>query len=154
MQKYGAAGMLNGLRQIPVANRMKTVRHFPLLLCVLLTACQSVQTIETEKKLRSTLRTYEDVMRWGRLQKIYVLTVREPGQTVEIPDDLDNVRVMGYEVVSAPRQENEERWTQTVLIEYVKSDQQVVQSLVDDQIWELSPVTGNWYRANPIPNFN
>lgn len=112
-----------------------------------------MQAVETEKKLRNTLRIYEDVVRWGRLQKIYVLTLREPSDTVVVPDGLDNVRVMSYEVVSEPSQVDEERWTQTVAIEYVISDQQVVKSLVDNQLWELSPITGNWYRANPIPNF-
>ena len=133
---------------------MKPLRHIAVLLCVALTACQAMQARQTETKLRNTLRVYEDVVRWGQLPKIYALTLRQPGDTVASPDGLDNVRVMAYDVVVAPSQVTEERWTQTVAIEYVKTDQQVVKTLVDDQVWELSPVTGNWYRVNPIPLFH
>lgn len=132
---------------------MKIARHLIALLCVALSSCQAMRASESEKNLRNTLRVYEDVVRWGRLQKIYLLTQPEPGVKVEIPDDIDNVQIMGYEVVSGPSQVNEERWTQTVFIEYVKTDQQVVKSLVDNQLWELSPTTGSWYRANPVPLF-
>ena len=120
---------------------------------LLLAACQTLPISESEKKLRYTLKVYEDVVRWGSLSKVYALTQPEPGVMVDVPAGLDNIRVTSYETVSGPDQLAEDQWTQTVSIEYVLTDRQIVKTLLDNQLWRLSVATGGWYRENPIPPF-
>lgn len=131
----------------------------PLLAIVLLLgACQSsfVKTYlnldEVPKSLQERVKQFEGIVRWGALQKMYVFTKHEPGKPVEIPMDLDNVRVTSYELASDLAPLDPLRWTQTAVIDYVLKDRQVVRQLVDHQVW-VSDEGKNWYRENPPPRF-
>lgn len=131
----------------------------PLLAIVLLLgACQSsfVKTYlnldEVPKSLQERVKQFEGIVRWGALQKMYVFTKHEPGKPVEIPMDLDNVRVTSYELASGLAPLDPLRWTQTAVIDYVLKDRQVVRQLVDHQVW-VSDEGKNWYRENPPPRF-
>ena len=142
---------------------MPTIRplliSLPLLAIVLLLgACQSsfVKTYlnvdEMPKSLKERVKQFEGVVRWGALQKMYIFTKHEPGEPVDIPMDLDNVRVTGYELASGLVQLDPLRWRQTAVIEYVLKDRQVVRQLIDHQVW-VSEEGKNWYRENPPPQF-
>ena len=119
---------------------------------LLLSGCQTLSERKSTNKLEATLTSYGATVRWQPLAGIY--SFLEPKlQPDSLPTNLDNIRVTNYEVTVAPRQLSETRATQTVAIEYVQKDRQVVHDMTDYQVWELSP-TGDWLRANPIPSFH
>ncbi|HPE79915.1 MAG TPA: hypothetical protein PKZ35_07885 [Gammaproteobacteria bacterium] len=104
-------------------------------------------------KLSLQTKTFEDVVRWGALEKMYLFLKQDPAQPpVQVQDGLDNVRVTGYES-SQLGKISETRWAQTAVIDYVLTDRQVVRQLVDHQLWVSDDEGKTWYRENPVPLF-
>jgi len=135
-------------------------KRFLLLLsaCLLLAACQtpsipSLSERSKDNKLRDTLNSYEVAIRWGAVDRAYGFLTPELSEQTEIPTGLGNFRVTGYDRIDGPRELPEDRATQTVVIEYVEKDRQVVHTLTDRQIWQWKDEEGVWLRANPIPSF-
>lgn len=134
---------------------MPTRRTFLLSLCLplLLPGCRSLRGNEMDPRLYDRLRLYEGVVRWGSLDQTYGFLEPELAAKVQIPDGLANIRVMAYDAISPPAPVTEDRWTQSIAIQYVLQDQQVVKTLVDHQTWEREPDGEVWYRTSPIPAF-
>ena len=131
------------------------MRPLFLALIVLLTAaCQTNRANEVPNQLASQVRLFEDVVRWGALEKMYLFEKQDPqGTQREIPDDLDNVRVTGYEIGGHLSRLDDWRWGQTAVIDYVLTDRQVVRQVVDRQVWESEDEGKTWYRTTPVPQF-
>jgi len=122
-----------------------------LLLLPLLFACKATNPYDpVPKELALTVRVYEDVVRWRELHKIYRFGKADADW--QVPDNLANVRVTGYEA-SEPAELSPWRWGQTAVITYVLTDRQVVRQLVDQQIWASDNEGKSWYRVNPPPSF-
>jgi hypothetical protein len=129
------------------------MRHFLfLVLPFLLGACQTNPFTETPDRLLLQVRTFEDVVRWGDLRKMYLFQRRDEAESVEIPDGLDNVRVTGFDA-GPLNKVSETRWTLSAVIDYVMTDRQVVRQLVDHQVWVSDDEGKTWYRENPPPQF-
>ena len=126
-----------------------------LILCLLLTlpACKILQQRDMPEKLDLKVKTFEDVVRWGSLQKIYFFRKIDPKSPPDVQEGLDNVRVTGYQVANPLSKVSETRWTQTVVIDYVLTDRQIVRQIVDHQIWVSDDDGVTWYRENPVPRF-
>jgi hypothetical protein len=129
------------------------MRLFLISLLLLLTGCQSNPYGEVPKELALTVRSFESVVRWGALQKMYVFQNNDPEEVVELQEGLNNVRVTSYELASELREVSEWRWVQTAVIDYVLIDQQVVRQLIDQQVWVSDDAGKTWYRENPVPQF-
>jgi len=129
------------------------MRRLLLSLVVLLAACQTNPYGEVPKQLTLQVKTFEDVVRWGALQKMYLFEKHDPATPVAIPDNLDNVRVTSYELASPLSRIDDMRWGQTVVIDYVLTDRQVVRQLVDRQVWVSDDEGKSWYRTTPVPQF-
>lgn len=134
---------------------MPTRRSLLVCLCLplLFAGCRTLSNNEIDNHLRERLRLYESVVRWGALERMYTFIRPEDAVGLEVPEGLDNVRVISYETASGPSRVTEDRWVQTVAIEYVLQDRQIVKSLIDHQVWEREPDAEVWYRTNPNPQF-
>jgi len=129
------------------------MRSFLLALVVLLAGCQTNPFGEVPKQLTLQVRTFEDVVRWGALQKMYLFEKHDPDRPVTLPDNLDNVRVTNYELASQLTKIDDSRWAQTAVIDYVLIDRQVVRQLIDRQVWATDDEGKTWYRTTPVPQF-
>lgn len=123
-----------------------------LLLPLLLTACQTNPFAETPERLVLQVRTFEDIVRWGDLKKMYLFQRPGDAESVEVQSGLDNVRVTGYDAGQL-RKVSETRWAISAVIDYVMTDRQVVRQLVDHQVWVSDDEGKTWYRENPPPQF-
>jgi len=145
-------------RLINMVHRYATARSLMriliLFLTILLTACLSNPPGEVPNSLAQQVRTFEDVVRWGALPKMYLFQKHDPDEVVTIPDNLDNVRVTNYEIASRLSEVAPLRWTQTAVIDYVLIDRQVVRQLADEQVWQSDDEGQSWYRTNPMPQFH
>jgi len=130
------------------------IRTLGVVLALLLGACNTDPFSEQPDKLATTAKTFEGTVRWGNLQQIYAFLKKDPANTVEIAEGLDNVRVTSYELLSPLSKESDHRWRQTVLIDYVLIDRQVVRQVVDEQVWVSDDDGVSWYREQPLPAFN
>jgi len=129
--------------------------RWPLLAItyLLLTACQVASITERSEanKLRDTLNAYEATVRWGALEQAYGFLTPSLKAQVQVPGNLGNVRVTGYQLLSGPSKLTPHKVTQTVVIDYVLQDQQVVRRISDRQLWIYDEAEGGWQRANPVP---
>ena len=139
---------------------MKSVPARILLLLVpalFHTACGTIDNVKDKKlgnELQVYLSRYESAMRWGNPQHAYGFLKPELAAQTPLPQDLDNIEVSQYLVVSPPVLLNKTTATQTVAISYILVNRQVERSLVDRQVWEREDANSReWYRANPIPEF-
>lgn len=129
------------------------MRSLFLVVPLLLAACQTNPFSEVPEHLVAQVQTFEDVVRWGALQKMRLFEKQEPGSEPRPPaEDLDNVRVTSYELAAPLAKLGEQRWGQTAVIDYVLIDRQVVRQVVDRQVWE-SEDGRHWYRTTPVPQF-
>jgi hypothetical protein len=133
-------------------NRLLTVL-ITLATLVLLGGCRTMAMSDLPDELDARVMTFEDVVRWGDLNKMYAFLKPDPEQTVEPQQGLDNVRVTGYELVEPLNQIDPMRWRQAAKIDYVLTDRQVVRQLVDFQIWESEDEGKTWHRTTPVPVF-
>ena len=129
------------------------MRYLLLAMSLVLVACQSNRFGEVPEKLGYKVLAFEDVVRWGALEKMYDFLKPDPATPVEVPADLSNVRVTSYELAQGLTEIEPMRWKQTAVIDYVLTDQQVVRQLVDHQFWFSDDDGKSWYRENPPPQF-
>ncbi|MDJ0740864.1 MAG: hypothetical protein QNJ91_14205 [Gammaproteobacteria bacterium] len=136
-------------------NRLPPVVSLLLLfaLSTALTGCRSNPFDEVPERLTLQVRTFEDVVRWGVLEKMYLFLKRDSDEPVQIQPGLDNVRVTGYELIEQISEVEPMRWRQAAQIDYVLTDRQVVRRLVDFQVWESDDEGKTWYRTTPVPVF-
>ena len=124
------------------------------LILPFLVACKTSPYGDVPKELVSKVRTFEDVVRWGALEKMYLFLDKEEQQQVKVPEGLNNVRVTSYELASPITKLEEGRWSQTAVIDYVLVDRQIVRKVIDQQVWVSDDEDGKiWYRENPVPQF-
>ena len=100
------------------------------------------------------LKEYAHEVRWGQLEALS--SYLKPDMVDEQKDvavDPQNIRVTNYEVLRRVHPGEENQVSQTVRIEYLFRDRQVVKTLIDQQLWEYIPDSKDWQRANPIPVF-
>ena len=124
-----------------------------IILFAALAGCRSNPFSDLPDTLQARVRTFEDVVRWGALHKMYAFQKIESGEEVEVQEGLDNVRVTGYELVEPINPIEPMRWRQAAQIDYVLTDRQVVRQLVDYQVWESEDEGKTWHRTTPVPVF-
>ena len=126
-----------------------------LILCLFipLSACKLIPERDMPEQLEGKVKTFEDVVRWGALEKIYFFRKVDPENPPDVQAGLDNIRVTGYEVSVPLSKVDETRWAQSVVIDYVWTDRQVVRQIVDHQVWMTDDEGLTWYRENPVPRF-
>jgi hypothetical protein len=71
----------------------------------------------------------------------------------DIPSGLENIRVTSYEVVQGPIMSDETTAIQTVFIEYLYKDIQVIRNLQDRQVWRYNEEEESWALASKVPQF-
>ena len=125
-----------------------------VLISLAVSGCQTLSEKKSDMQLRETLYSYHSTVRWGLLEHAYqFLKPNDEGAAVSVPEDLDTIRVTGYDVVLPPAYLTETTVTQTAKISYVFIDKPVERSLTDIQQWEYDEELKLWFRTNPIPEF-
>ncbi|HID44198.1 MAG TPA: hypothetical protein EYP34_00395 [Chromatiaceae bacterium] len=126
-----------------------------LLSVLLLSGCGTVSKARKNQSMDIRLREYAHEVRWGALEALPTYLAPEMiDAQPPVADDPRNVRVTEYEVLRPPVPgEDENQILQTVKIDYLFRDRQVVRSIVDQQKWEYHPDSNDWVRINPIPVF-
>lgn len=130
-----------------------------IALVLLLAGCESMSPIKAFKDkdkqdtLTKTLHSYELTVRWGELTQIYTFLEPDMARGTIKQDNLNNIRVTGYEVIKGPASTGENDAIQTAKIDYIFSDRQVQKTIIDTQTWVYKPDQKEWRRTNPIPKF-
>ena len=122
----------------------------PVLLAVFVLGCKSNPYADNgpPAPLRDTLRLYENVVRWGDLTRMYGF-----GEVGNWQQGLENVRVTAYDVAGEPARTAADTWEQTVFLQYVRKDRQIVQRVTDHQVWRTRDDGDTWRLTTPHPEF-
>jgi hypothetical protein len=130
------------------------LRLIPVIgLLAALSGC--VTSAARQDDLMVTVRSYENLIRWGRLPAAYDYLRPDVAGASEIPAGLDQIKVTGYDRLTGllPTDEDKHRFRVMASIRYVHLDRQVERSITDQQIWEWDEEAERWWRTNPIPAF-
>ena len=135
---------------------MKSIGCRLLLLMLagwLLTGCNTLSERKQTTTLEDTLSTYAATIRWSALEKAYSYRLPDAGDPDVIPDNLGNIRVTSYEVVQGPTMTDETTAIQSVSIDYIHRDVQVMRRLLDRQVWHYDAKKERWYLKSKVPQF-
>jgi hypothetical protein len=125
-------------------------------LAITLGGCKTLGSLtqsDAEKSLQATLRAYEATVRWGYPGQAYSFLKPEMQTDLEIPKELDNIQVTGYQVIKPPNRTGEKHASQTAVIKYLYKDRQVERTIIDNQSWEYDKEQDSWARINLIPGY-
>lgn len=124
-----------------------------LFLALGLSACLTSQARQDD--LMVTVRSYENVIRWGKIPAAYDFLRPDLAGEAEIPTGLEQIKVTGYDRLTGliPTDEEKQRFRVAATIRYVHIDRQVERSITDQQVWEWDAEAERWWRTNPIPAF-
>lgn len=99
----------------------------------------------------STTRAYEQVIRWGDLEKTNQF-LREPTEfSAARYQKLKKIQVTSYHVLGQTM--TKEGIEQVVEIKYTKDASVVVRTLTDVQKWHYDKDNERWYLASKVPDF-
>lgn len=127
-------------------------QFFLILLFILMSGCQTLGEHKRAETLENVLRRYEASIRWtsGAQSHNFMPPESEHREYRPAPP---NIKVTHYEVVQGPTMLGEDRAIQTVIIQYVFQDTQILRELNDKQEWRYSEEEETWYLYSPVPEF-
>ncbi len=118
-------------------------------LFLLLAGCAGSDT--KTRSFEATLRAYEQVIRWGDLEKANGF-FKEPEEfSLERHKKLKDIQVNGYVVLS--RTPTEKGVDQVVEIKYTRDASVVVRTITDVQKWVYDEEEERWYLTSKFPHF-
>jgi len=132
----------------------KSILLMSLILSLLfLNGCETVSKKKQHNKLESTLKAYGKTVRWTEPIKSYNFLSPELSADTKIPDNLDNIRVVDYEIQRSAYKTDEMNAYQVVKITFIFKDRQTTKHVIDEQHWLYDKEVEDWVRSNSIPEF-
>lgn len=104
-------------------------------------------------KKEETLNDYRSAIRWSAFERADSFRSAPARFRSQTSENLRDIRVTGYEIVS--EQENKERLTlhQTVAIRYYRTGDLIEKTAMDEQDWHFDDENGKWVIDSPLPLF-
>lgn len=135
--------------------RMKPNLH-ALIVCLvatlLLIGCATVKKQKKSLALEAATTGYGAAIRWGYFETAYGFA--HPDKRKEVPENLENIRVTGYEIVQPPVMKDGKTAVQITRIEYLHRDMQRIRSLSDKQEWRYDVDSNTWWLHSGVPEFD
>jgi hypothetical protein len=141
--------------------RLATIARRLTLFALLsvLAGCASYREDRRQDALEAATLAYGAALRWGYYETAVGYVHPEKRRIADVPKDLANIRVTGYEVVQPPipvgddSKEHVADRVQMVRIDYLHEDKQSVHSLMDRQVWRYEPQAKTWWVFSGLPAF-
>lgn len=121
-----------------------------LLAAIVLAGCQS--HVSRKAGIEKALNDYEATLRWQNIREAYRF-LRPELQPAYLPQGIDSMRVVGYDVLDRPVEVSENVVVQRVEVKYVNRETQIMRTIMDEQVWESDDDGKTWMRASPMPAF-
>jgi len=124
-----------------------------LALALSLVGCKKIDDKRQANDLEATLYSYESTLRWQSIADAYSYRPPEEVARSGIPDGLDQIRIVSYQVKAAPAMLDDVTAAQTVEIGYYHQDTQRLRTLLDRQLWNYVIELKLWRLGSEIPEF-
>ncbi len=125
-----------------------------LLLIMLVAGCSNLFKAKQMNLFDRMTASFKDSIRWSDFQAANYL--RKDALTESNPPDfkkLKNIMVTSYEVKQVILMNNKSKVRQIVEINYYKTDNMIVKTLLHDQLWEYDAADKSWYLKSKLPDF-
>lgn len=122
-----------------------------MLLMLLLGGCAT--PADDMDLLNSTLSAYGSNIRWGQYDAAYDFHRWESGARPDVPANLKNIRVTGYNVEKSKFDKDKMEMEQSVAIRYYNTETSRENSIRMQQHWQYSKEQKRWYLLSPPPAF-
>ncbi|HYN77836.1 MAG TPA: hypothetical protein VES73_08590 [Lamprocystis sp. (in: g-proteobacteria)] len=126
-----------------------------LVLGLLLAGCGTLEKDKRARGLQAATTGYHAALRWGYFETAYGYVHPDQRTGKELPSVFKDLRVTEYDVVQplAGTGAGQTEATQTVTIDYLFEDRQVVKTVLDRQVWRYDPKLATWWLASGLPKF-
>ncbi|WP_139556431.1 hypothetical protein [Methylotetracoccus oryzae] len=125
------------------------MKFLPLAVILLLGACAHDLAL---MKRDETLHAYAAAIRWGAFDEANRYR-SSPAYRRPIADNLRDIKVSGYHVLSQSADKERMTVEQTVELHYYRQGDLVEKKVVDPQLWHYDDITGQWQIDTPLPRF-
>jgi hypothetical protein len=133
---------------------MKKSKFTIPLLTLLILGCASYQLSRQMEKFDLVSQNYANALKWSDFQAAY--NYSKDAQAGSNPPDfrkLQLARVTSYEVRQFTASDDNSQVRQIVEIKYYKVNYNVVQTIIDHQLWEYDPENNIWHLQSKLPDF-
>lgn len=121
---------------------------------LMLGACNPIKGDRLSNTLHQATEGYQTALRWGYFENAYAYLAPDRRMEHASRPELAGLRLTGYEVLQGPViQPDQQTAVQTVAIDYLYEDLQVVRHLIDRQVWRYDPQRKTWWLASGLPDF-
>jgi len=114
--------------------------------------CSSIKIKDPMRAFDKANRAYRQAVSWSEFVVAATFMKDEDEKKVEKQiEHLNQYKVTAYELRTFTVVEDDVRVRQVVKISYFKTDDMVVKSMADDQLWEYDPEEHTWHLLTGLP---
>ena len=114
--------------------------------------CSSIKIKDPMRAFDKANRAYRQAVSWSEFVVAATFLKDEDEKKVEKQiEHLNQYKVTAYELRTFTVVEEDVRVRQEVKISYFKTDDMVVKSMADDQLWEYDPEQHTWQLLTGLP---
>jgi len=114
--------------------------------------CSSIKIKDPMRAFDKANRAYRQAVSWSEFVVAATFMKDEDEKKVEKQiEHLNQYKVTAYELRTFTVVEEDVRVRQVVKISYFKTDDMVVKSMADDQLWEYDPEEHTWHVLTGLP---
>jgi hypothetical protein len=114
--------------------------------------CSSIKIRDPMRAFDKANRAYRQAVSWSEFVVAATFMKDEDEKKVEKQiEHLNQYKVTAYELRTFTVVEEDVRVRQVVKISYFKTDDMVVKSMADDQLWEYDPEEHTWHLLTGLP---
>ncbi len=114
--------------------------------------CSSIKIKDPMRAFDKANRAYRQAVSWSEFVVAATFMKDEDEKKVEKQiEHLNQYKVTAYELRTFTVVEEDVRVRQVVKISYFKTDDMVVKSMADDQLWEYDPEEHTWQLLTGLP---
>lgn len=133
---------------------MHKLKTTACILGLFILGCATIKEFGKMDKFEETSSAYEHAIRWSDFD--FAAAFLDPSE--KKPDRLGqsivkNVKVTDYRVRKTAVSQDESQVVQIVEISYYRTDNVVVNKIMDHQLWEWDPEKSQWYIKTGFPHF-
>ena len=131
--------------------KIKTVT---ILACILLCACNTMNTRKMIDNLDAAIKVYDSALRWGNmiLAASYHVSRQNVQQEVDI-EYAEKFRVTGFDILEKNVDVDAGSAIIKIQVGYYNEQYGTLQTIRQDQIWWLDEENKRWYIESPFPEF-
>lgn len=124
-----------------------------LLASLLLAGCGAVEKDKRAVGLQAATNGYQSALRWGYYETAYGFVHPDLRKGKTLDPLFEGLRLTGYDVAQPLTMQDKDSATQTVMIEYLYEDRQVVKRFSDRQLWRWDEKLDSWWLQSGLPKF-